>query len=291
MTWEETIIEIRKNSAFSELVEKAYLDEDVLLNIERFRKSEEFNETLKQIRKIIPDFSNKKVLDLGAGNGIATLAFALEGMNVCAVEPYPSETVGYKAIQKAEDYYKTGRIHISCNYGESLPHDTETFDIVYVRQAMHHAFDLKEFVKEAARVLKKKGLLVTVRDHVIYNEADKKWFLDSHPLHRFYGGENAFTYKQYHDAITGAGLVVKLFYRHYDNIINYFPEPREVIDKRIAERDQLALSIIKNKLPSFFSNFSLLKKILKKRLEKKIGPANDERKIPGRHISFFAIKD
>lgn len=38
MNWEETIIKIREDPAFGDLVRDAYFDEDLIANVERFRK-------------------------------------------------------------------------------------------------------------------------------------------------------------------------------------------------------------------------------------------------------------
>ena len=73
---------------------------------------------------------------------------------------------------------------------------------------MHHAQDLNKFIKESARVLKRGGHLFTIRDHVIFNESDKEWFFQNHPLHKFYGGENAYTAEEYRNAFQQAGLVI-----------------------------------------------------------------------------------
>src|SRR5947209_473204 len=79
-------------------------------------------------------------------------------------------------------------ITVHQSFAEDIGFGDEIFDIVYVRQAMHHAYDLEIFVKECARVLKKGGLFITIRDHVIRDEKDKAWFLEMHPLQKFYGG-------------------------------------------------------------------------------------------------------
>ena len=99
MTWEETIISIRENEEFKDLVEKAYFDEDLELNVKRFESSEEFNETLKIINKYAP--RAKSILDIGCGNGISSINFALKNYHVAAVEPDSSNTVGAGAIKQS----------------------------------------------------------------------------------------------------------------------------------------------------------------------------------------------
>ena len=98
MNWHETIIYIRTKPEYKFLVEKAYFEEDLPLNVERFRNEEEFKETLILLKKYAPNAKN--ILDIGAGNGISSVAFALAGYNVTVVEPDASDTVGAEAIRK-----------------------------------------------------------------------------------------------------------------------------------------------------------------------------------------------
>ena len=151
---------------------------------------------------------------------------------------------------------------------------------------MHHANDLEKFVKECVRVLKPNGLLLTIRDHVIYNDKDKEWFLESHPLQKFYGGENAYTASEYKNAITKAEAEVIKELKYFDSIINYFPSSEEVLNslKKISETHQKKKLINKlgvlanNKL--FWNLYCLLSKY---------NPLN-EAFVPGRVYSYIAIK-
>mgnify|MGYP003657520675 FL=1 len=154
MSWEETIIHIRTKSEYKNLVREAYFEEELHLNVERFRSSPEFTETIKYIKQYQP--KAKTILDIGSGNGISAISFALEGYDVVTVEPDPSDTIGAGAIRELKKYYRLTNIEIYEAFAEEIKFDTESFDIVYARQCMHHAYDLQGFVKEAARVLKKK---------------------------------------------------------------------------------------------------------------------------------------
>ncbi len=75
LTWEETIVSIRNVEKYKDLVEKAYLDENLEKNISRFGESDEFKETLKIINNYFPEA--KSLLDIGCGNGISCINFAL----------------------------------------------------------------------------------------------------------------------------------------------------------------------------------------------------------------------
>ncbi|MBD8084299.1 class I SAM-dependent methyltransferase [Chryseobacterium caseinilyticum] len=277
MTWEETIQYIRTKPEYKFLVEKAYFEEDLSLNVERFRESSEYHETLKEIKKYAP--SAKKILDIGSGNGITCIALALDGYDVTTVEPDSSDTIGAGAIRKLKELYHLQNIKIYEAFAEEIKFPDGEFDIVYARQCMHHAYHLQKFVGEMSRVLRKDGLFFTVRDHVIYDEKDKQWFLENHPLQKYYGGENAFTSDEYKHAINKAGLDLQKEMKFFDSEINFFPETPE----SIVERKRIFDNTIKSKL--YYKIFSA----------KKNSKINDmltdsEKLIPGRMYSYVAIK-
>ncbi len=242
MTWEETILYAREKDELKQLIEDSYLSADLKKNVENFSNSEEFIETLFLINKFISTkTSSIKILDIGAGNGISSIAFALNGFAVTAIEPDPSNTIGANAINTLKNEYNLSNITVNTSYGESLPFENESFDVVYARQAMHHANNLNAFVKESARVLKKNGLFFTCRDHVVNDAMQKTEFLNSHPLQKFYNGENAFSINEYKIAFIKANLTLKLKLGPLDSVINYNPktkseltmEFREILEKKI----------------------------------------------------------
>lgn len=222
MTWEDTITHIQNSPSFASLVRDTYISPDLPSNVERFCLSAEFQETLLLLRQY-SSVNPSKLLDIGAGNGVASISFARAGYQVTALEPDPSYTIGSGAIKTLSAHYQLSNIDVVEGYGESLPFDNETFDIVYIRQAMHHASNLSLFVKEAARVLKKEGIMLTLRDHVITSSKDKVKFLNRHPLHRYYGGENAFTLHAYQTAFKEAGLTILQQISPSASPINYDP--------------------------------------------------------------------
>lgn len=277
LTWEETIQYIRTQPEFKYLVEKAYFEEDLPLNVERFRNENEYKETLKKIKKFAP--YAKKILDIGSGNGISAISFALDGYEVTTVEPDPSGTIGAGAIRKLKEFYQLENITIHEAFAEEINFGNDEFDVVYARQCMHHAYDLEKFVGEMSRVLNKGGLFFTVRDHVIYDDKDKEWFLENHPLQKFYGGENAFTSEEYKNAIEKSGLTIQEELKFYDTEINYFPETKQDIENKKS-------AILKNlkykRFLKYFPNY-------KNRKVKNILDYS-EKSIPGRMYTYIALK-
>lgn len=282
-TWHETILYIRTLPDFKELVEKAYFEEDLQLNVERFRKSEEYQQTLVFLKQYAP--KAKTILDIGSGNGISAVALALDGYKVTASEPDPSDTVGAGAIQKLKQIYKLDELSVYQEFAENIQFPESQFDVVYVRQAMHHANVLNQFVKNLASLLKQGGILMTVRDHVIYNRKDKDWFLESHPLQKFYGGENAYTSSEYRAAIEKAGLNVEVMLKYYDSIINYFPVTKAEIDQMIERKEKE----IRKKV-GILSKSELFMNLYKYLIRLYRGNMLNEAQIPGRMYTFIARK-
>ncbi len=287
MTWEETIEFIRTKPEFAVLVDKAYFDADLPVNVEKFKQSEEFVEILALIKQYAPNA--KTLLDIGSGNGISSISFAINAYEVDTVEPDSSETIGAGAIRKLKNYYKLDNIKIYEAFAEEIKFPDNSFDIVFARQCMHHAYDLNKFVAESSRVLKPGGLFMTVRDHVIYNETDKKWFLDNHPLQKFYGGENAFTNNEYTNAINKAGLDLKLTLKHFDSVINFFPLTSA--EKKIKEKEfELLVQSIAQKKIGLLYKLSFVKTIVDKIVKSKLNNPFNEESIPGRMYTYLAIK-
>lgn len=271
MNWHETIEYIRSEPKYTNLVKETYITKNLIENVEAFLESDEFIATLAFLKDnaILP---GNKILDIGAGNGISSLSFALRGYSVTALEPDISDSVGSGAIEWLKENYKLTNLTIITSFGEEMPFDDNTFDLVYARQVMHHAYDLPQFAKSMHRVVKRGKFLLTVRDHVISNNKEKEKFLQHHPLHIYYGGENAFKLTEYTDALQDAGFIIKETLGPVDSIINLAPWSKERLKKILKDKygSILTLSPILN-LGWYFNKLRL-------------------QKLPGRLYSILAQK-
>jgi SAM-dependent methyltransferase len=241
-SWEEAIDILRRDPRHRDLIYDAYLTSDLQENCRRFAQSAEFAEVLKLITVYRPQA--RSVLDVPAGNGIATYAFARAGFDVVAVEPDPSESVGRAAIVTSLSAENL-EARIVNAYGEKLPFDSGTFDVVYVRQGLHHAQDLKTMLHEYARVLRAGGVILGCREHVVDNyQSSLREFLDAQIDHQLYGGENAFTLTDYRAAFAEAGLRIVAEIGPYDSPINLHPNTPESLTMKIcASRPGRVLSL------------------------------------------------
>lgn len=229
-TWEEAVRWLMAQPDQRELVEACYFDLPLSRAAARYASSEEWN----AIRPFLPR-GGGAALDLGAGNGIASFALAKEGFRVVALEPDPSGLVGARAIAGLADAEDLP-IAVIRTFGETLPLKDAGFDVVLARQVFHHAHDLPALCRELFRILKPGGKLLALRDHVISGPAQLPLFLDAHPLHSRYGGENAFRLSEYADALRAAGFEITTRLLSFDSPINYAPETRPTLREQIGDR-------------------------------------------------------
>jgi len=224
MTWEEAVRWCLVQPMLADLVRDAYFG-DPLEAAQRYSSSAEF----MAARAMLPQRKGR-ALDLGAGNGILSWALAQDGWEVTAVEPDPSELVGAGAIRELTK--RTGaRIEVIEAFGEAIPLEAAGFDLVVARQVLHHAHDLAAFCREMRRLSRPGATILTLRDHVISGPRQLPAFLAAHPLHHLYGGENAFTLKEYRGALAAADLAIEREMRSFQSVVNYDPtKPAEVLD-------------------------------------------------------------
>ena len=229
-SWEEAVNWLVSQPEQQDLVKACYYDRPVLRAAERFWKSDEW----ESIRTLLPTKTGR-ALDVGAGNGIASFALAKDGWETTALEPDTSAVVGSNAIKGLSDDAGLD-ITIVEEFGEKLPFPDKYFDVIHARQVLHHANDLEKFCTELYRVLKPSGTLIATREHVISNAGQLGKFLENHPLHNLYGGENAFTLKTYKLALTSAGFKFSHVFASFDTAINYAPFTENSLCIEIGEK-------------------------------------------------------
>jgi SAM-dependent methyltransferase len=271
ITWEEAVEQLRRDPAQAELVLSCYYDDPLRGAAERFAASEEW----AALQSWLPP--RGRVLELGAGRGITSWAFAKAGWEVTALEPDPSEVVGAGAIRSLAA--ETGvTIEVVESWGETLPFAEGSFELVYGRAVFHHARDLEAFCAEAFRVLRPGGRLILTREHVLSLEKDLDRFLAQHPLHRLYGGEAAYTLDRYLGAIRAAGFATVRTSGPKSSPVNYFPESSAGVDAALKERRAKRIGRIR----AFLGGWSASNR------EEEAALWEAKMKVPGRLYSFIA---
>lgn len=216
-SWESAVRWLREQPDQQRLVQACYYDRPLSRAAERYWQSAEW----QAIRGLLPGPPGA-ALDVGAGHGITSYALARDRWSVVALEPDPSPEVGVGAIWRLAQATRLP-IEVVQGVGERIPAEADRFDLVFARQSLHHADDLARVCGEIARVLTCGGRLVAAREHVISAPADLQRFRERHPLHRLYGGENAFLLREYLDAFQAAGLRVLRVIKPLECVVNYAP--------------------------------------------------------------------
>jgi SAM-dependent methyltransferase len=229
-TWEEAVLWLRAQPEQLELVRACYFDDPLSEAAERYYVSSEWDD----VRHLLGQ-GRGRALDVGAGRGISSYALARDGWQVTALEPDPSEVVGAGAIRQLASASNLP-IEVVEQWGEALPFADGSFDLVYGRQVLHHARDLSALCAEMGRVLRPGGLFVATREHVIFRDADLPVFLARHPIHQYYGGENAYRLRDYKGAIAAAGIRLTLVLNPWASAVNLHPRSAKDVGDAIRAR-------------------------------------------------------
>jgi SAM-dependent methyltransferase len=230
-SWEGAVAWLRNQPDRQDLVLAAYYDDPLIEAAQRYHDGEEWS----AVRARLGPGAGRTALDIGSGRGIASYALAREGFAVTALEPDPSDLVGAGAIRALADEANLS-IQVSEEFSERLPFADGAFDVVFARAVLHHCADLPQACREFFRVLKPGGRLVAVREHVISSAKDMQAFLDHHPLHNLYGGENAFLLQDYRDALANAGFRLAEELTPFGSAINYAPYSLQSLKDEITQR-------------------------------------------------------
>lgn len=270
---EEAILELRRHPSHQDMLHDAYLSGDVAGEARRFANSAEFEAVIDLLEEV----AGKTIVDLGAGTGIASWAFATRGAEVVyAVEPDPSGEVGRGAINKL-----IGQLPISVldAGGEAIPISDQEADVVYLRQVLHHIGDLGRVLAECGRVLKPGGLLLATREHVVKDEKELSTFLQNHPVHALVGGEYAFPLRVYLEAFARSGLNVDRVIAPWESVINAYPIVAS--DDELKEYPRRALERKYGWMGTAIGSIPPIAALIRRNLFDR---------VPGRMYSFLASK-
>jgi ubiquinone/menaquinone biosynthesis C-methylase UbiE len=116
---------------------------------------------LKELENAVDGFKNKKVLEIGSGYGmLSAIANKEFNYDFYGIEPTKVEAEGrFEQSQILFNENNIEKTKITAGFGESLPFDDESFNVVFSFQVLEHVQDPYKVLSESWRVLKKGGQL------------------------------------------------------------------------------------------------------------------------------------
>ena len=126
------------------------------------------------LKKMLPDFEGKTVLDLGCGYGWHCEYAAQHGaVKVIGVD------ISEKMLEEARKSHNKGNIVYICSPIEDIDMDEASFDIVVSSLAFHYLADYGEVVDKIHKILKPGGYLVFSAEHPVFtSEGSQDWYYD-----------------------------------------------------------------------------------------------------------------
>ena len=118
------------------------------------------DEAREFIRKNLGNLTGKRVLDIGCGGGADILTYEKLKADVYGIDPSRFMVNAARKVVSQPNKIKIGS-------AEKIPFNKSFFDVATARFSLHHVTKLDKEYKEIFRVLKPKGLLLTVVDHPI----------------------------------------------------------------------------------------------------------------------------
>jgi SAM-dependent methyltransferase len=264
LSWEQAVVWLKSQPDQAALVKACFFDDPLCDAAERYYLSTEW----EAVRRLVQPVRGS-ALDVGSGRGISAYALARDGWATTALEPDPSNIVGAGAVRALAAETHTN-IQVVETWGEALPFENCSFDLVHARQVLHHARDLRQLCSEISRVLKPGGTMIATREHVLSRKDDLDRFQTEHPLHRLYGGESAFLLEEYLSAIGDAGIRLTTVLNPLESEINVYPETLKSVKAAFSRKLRLPPYVIPDLLLSWRGRLS---------------------NVPGRLYTFFGYKE
>lgn len=161
---------MKENKYDDELFFKKYSEMD------RSKKGLEGAGEWSTLEKLLPNFNQKRVLDLGCGYGWHC---------IYAAEHDAEYVVGLDLSEKMLSVAKRKTTYKQVQYLresiEDFEFDDESFDVVLSSLAFHYVKDFETLAKKINKVLRKNGILIFSAEHPVFTaEGSQDWFYDEH---------------------------------------------------------------------------------------------------------------
>lgn len=149
-----------------------------------FKKYSEMNRSKKgldgagewsELKKLLPDFKNKNVLDLGCGYGWHCIyAYENGAKKITGID------ISKKMINTAKEKSRNLNIEYKCCAMEDLEFKENSFDVVLSSLAFHYIKNFEDLVKNISRWLLPEGDFIFSVEHPVFTSyGTQDWYYDS----------------------------------------------------------------------------------------------------------------
>lgn len=157
--------------------ENRYDDKDFFLAYSRMLRSEKGLEGAgewSELKRLLPDFHGKHVLDLGCGYGWHCRYSAENG-----AEKVIGIDISERMLEKAERMTDKGVIEYRLSPMEDAEFPPSSFDVVISSLALHYIEDYRKMVLKISSWLRKGGCFVFSVEHPVFtSQGPQDWFYD-----------------------------------------------------------------------------------------------------------------
>ena len=128
-----------------------------------------------ELKKLLPDFHGKRVLDLGCGYGWHCKYAAAHGAAYIL-----GTDISHKMLEIAREKNADEKIKYECKAMEDLDFEECSFDVVISSLAFHYVKDFAPLVQKIYKWLKKGGDFVFSVEHPVFTAyGSQDWYYDS----------------------------------------------------------------------------------------------------------------
>ncbi|RHO21962.1 class I SAM-dependent methyltransferase [Amedibacterium intestinale] len=142
--------------------------------MERSKKGLEGAGEWHELQKILPDFHDKKVLDLGCGYGWHCKYAANHGAaSVLGID------ISHKMLNIAKQKNKDEKTEYQCIAMEDLDFEEASFDVIISSLAFHYVKDFESLANNISKWLKQGGEFVFSVEHPVFTSyGTQDWYYD-----------------------------------------------------------------------------------------------------------------
>lgn len=127
-----------------------------------------------ELKKILPDFAGKRVLDLGCGYGWHCKYASDQNADYVL-----GTDISKRMLQTAREINPAPQIEYRCTAMEDLDFPEHTFDVVLSSLAFHYIKDFEPLVKNISRWMKQGGTFVFSVEHPVFTSyGTQDWYYD-----------------------------------------------------------------------------------------------------------------